>query len=149
MGVVYLVRHGQASFGAADYDQLSELGVTQAKVLGEALRTRLPRADSVVTGTMARHRQTADACLSALGVAVPHQRMAGFNEYDHEEIIVRHIPRYADKGADDAGPCRDAGPSPGVPGAVHAGGRSLGGCRHDEPITPSPGPPSGSAACAR
>jgi broad specificity phosphatase PhoE len=98
MGVVYLVRHGQASFGAADYDQLSEMGVTQAKVLGEALRARLPRVDSVITGTMARHWQTADACLKALGVAVPHQRMAGFNEYDHEEIIVRHIPRYADKG---------------------------------------------------
>lgn len=98
MGVVYLVRHGQASFGAADYDQLSELGATQARVLGEALRTRLPRVDAVVTGTMARHWQTADACLKVLGVAVPHQRMAGFNEYDHEEIIVRHIPRYADKG---------------------------------------------------
>lgn len=98
MGVVYLIRHGQASFGAADYDQLSELGVNQAKVLGEALQARLPRVDSVVTGTMARHWQTADACLKALGVAVPHQRVAGFNEYDHEEIIVRHIPRYADKG---------------------------------------------------
>lgn len=98
MGVVYLVRHGQASFGAADYDQLSELGVTQAKVLGEALQARLPRVDAVITGTMARHWQTADACLKALGVAVPHQRVAGFNEYDHEEIIVRHIPRYVDKG---------------------------------------------------
>ena len=30
MGVVYLIRHGQASFGAADYDQLSELGKLHA-----------------------------------------------------------------------------------------------------------------------
>ncbi|MFP2905716.1 histidine phosphatase family protein [Pyxidicoccus sp. 3LFB2] len=42
MGVVYLVRHGQASFGAADYDQLSETGLAQARVLGETLRPRLP-----------------------------------------------------------------------------------------------------------
>jgi len=27
MGTLYLVRHGQASFGAADYDNLSELGL--------------------------------------------------------------------------------------------------------------------------
>ncbi len=26
MGHLYLVRHGQASFGADDYDQLSDLG---------------------------------------------------------------------------------------------------------------------------
>jgi broad specificity phosphatase PhoE len=97
MGVVYLVRHGQASFGAADYDQLSETGATQARVLGEALRARLPSVDAVVSGTMARHRQTADACLSALGVAVAPKRAAGFNEFDHDEVIVRHAPHYADR----------------------------------------------------
>jgi broad specificity phosphatase PhoE len=97
MGVVYLVRHGQASFGAADYDQLSETGVAQARVLGEALRERLPRVDAVVTGTLARHRQTADACLAALGVELEQRRAAGFNEFDHEEIIVRHTPGYADR----------------------------------------------------
>jgi len=95
MGVVYLVRHGQASFGAADYDQLSETGVAQARVLGEALRERLPRVDTVVTGTLARHRQTADACLAALKVELGPRRLAGFNEFDHEELIVRYAPRYA------------------------------------------------------
>ena len=98
MGVVYLVRHGQASFGAADYDKLSDVGVEQARVLGESLRARLPRVDAVVTGTMLRHRETADACLQALGVTVEPTRMAGFNEFDHEEVMVRHTPRYADAG---------------------------------------------------
>ena len=32
MGVLLLVRHGQASLGAADYDQLSELGHRQAQL---------------------------------------------------------------------------------------------------------------------
>ncbi|RKH62885.1 histidine phosphatase family protein [Corallococcus llansteffanensis] len=98
MGVIYLVRHGQASFGAADYDKLSELGVEQARVLGESLRSRLPRVDVVVTGTMLRHRETAAACLQALGVEVEPRRMAGFDEFDHEEVVVRHMPRYADAG---------------------------------------------------
>ena len=30
-----LVRHGQASFGAANYDQLSDLGMQQSRWLGE------------------------------------------------------------------------------------------------------------------
>jgi broad specificity phosphatase PhoE len=38
MGTLYLVRHGQASFGADDYDQLSELGRRQSVRLGEYLR---------------------------------------------------------------------------------------------------------------
>ncbi|WP_164009647.1 histidine phosphatase family protein [Pyxidicoccus trucidator] len=97
MGVVYLVRHGQASFGAADYDQLSETGVAQARVLGETLRSRLPRADAVVTGTLVRHRQTADACLAALKCDVPQRRSKGFDEFDMDEIIVRHEPRYEDR----------------------------------------------------
>lgn len=97
MGVVYLVRHGQASFGAADYDQLSQTGMAQARVLGETLRLRLPRADAVVTGTLVRHRQTANACLSALGWDLPQRRVAGFDEFDLDELIVRHAPRYADR----------------------------------------------------
>ena len=40
MGTLYLVRHGQASFGAADYDNLSELGHRQAVRLGEYWRER-------------------------------------------------------------------------------------------------------------
>jgi broad specificity phosphatase PhoE len=34
MGQLYLIRHGQASFGAEDYDNLSELGHQQAQQLG-------------------------------------------------------------------------------------------------------------------
>ena len=35
MSLVYLVRHAQASFGARDYDRLSELGRQQARWLGD------------------------------------------------------------------------------------------------------------------
>ncbi|NMO18328.1 histidine phosphatase family protein [Pyxidicoccus fallax] len=97
MGVVYLVRHGQASFGAADYDQLSETGVAQSRVLGETLRPRMPRVDAVITGTLVRHRQTADACLAAMGVKLDARRSAAFDEFDMDEIIVRYEPKYEDR----------------------------------------------------
>ncbi|RKG71428.1 histidine phosphatase family protein [Corallococcus exercitus] len=96
MGALYFIRHGQASFGAADYDKLSDVGVQQARVLGEALRSRLPKVDAVVTGTMLRHLETAESCLVGLGQRVGVQTMEGFNEFDHVEIVERHTPRYAD-----------------------------------------------------
>ncbi|MDR3414868.1 MAG: histidine phosphatase family protein [Nevskia sp.] len=96
MGAVYLIRHGQASFGQADYDALSGTGVEQSRVLGEALRTRLPQVDLVLSGTMRRHRQTADACLAAMRLDAERLEQPGFNEYDHDELVARLEPRYAD-----------------------------------------------------
>jgi broad specificity phosphatase PhoE len=40
VGVILLVRHGQASFGGADYDVLSPSGERQARRLGAALAAR-------------------------------------------------------------------------------------------------------------
>lgn len=97
MGVVYLVRHGQASFGAADYDQLSETGFEQSRVLGESLRERLPPVDAVITGTLARHQQTAGACLAALGLKHELRREPGFDEFNPDELIARHTPRFEDR----------------------------------------------------
>jgi broad specificity phosphatase PhoE len=68
---VVLVRHGQASFGAADYDVLSETGRRQAGAAGEALRGRIGEVRAVVTGSMRRQRETAAACLEAMGLAAP------------------------------------------------------------------------------
>ena len=59
MSSILLVRHGQASFGAADYDNLSDTGHEQSRVLGAALAARGVAPDVVVAGEMRRHRQTA------------------------------------------------------------------------------------------
>jgi broad specificity phosphatase PhoE len=99
MGAIYLVRHGQASFGAADYDQLSELGGRQATLLGEALRTRVPAPAAVWCGRMRRHRQTAEACLAGLGASVPIGVDGGWDEYDHDRLVAVYEPRYRDRAA--------------------------------------------------
>ena len=50
MSVVLLVRHGQASFGAEDYDRLSALGEEQSRLLGSSLAARGVRPEVVVRG---------------------------------------------------------------------------------------------------
>lgn len=97
MASITLIRHGQASFGKADYDQLSELGYEQARHLGTVLREREEPVDAVFIGAMKRHRQTAEACLASAGLsALPLTVLPGFNEFNHEQVIERHEPRFRD-----------------------------------------------------
>ena len=58
MGNLYLVRHGQASFGADDYDVLSALGMQQAQRLGEYFKTKGISFDAALTGTLRRQIST-------------------------------------------------------------------------------------------
>jgi len=97
VGAIYLIRHGQASFGKANYDELSEMGVEQSRALGEVLRARVPTVDAAFSGTQRRHRQTAEACLGAYGYSALPQENAALNEYDSDELVVRYEPRYADR----------------------------------------------------
>lgn len=100
MGTITLIRHGQASFGKANYDQLSELGYEQGRVLGQWLSQCAKPITRVVTGGMARHRQTAEACLETLDETLKpagdwHEE-PGFAEYDHIEMLHRYEPRFGD-----------------------------------------------------
>ncbi len=89
MGHLYLVRHGQASFGAADYDNLSALGHRQALRLGEYFRDKGMQFDTVMTGTLKRHAQTWAGI--AQGMQAPGTLQAnlwpGLNEYDSEAVV--------------------------------------------------------------
>lgn len=98
MPSITLVRHGQASFGQRNYDQLSDKGYAQARQLGLALREREEVIDTVFIGGMLRHRQTAEACLDAMNLHLPLQTLSDFNEFDHEQILARHEPRIHDRG---------------------------------------------------
>lgn len=87
MGNLYLVRHGQASFGAADYDQLSPRGHEQCRLLGAYWRERGQRFDAVFTGTLKRHAQSLAAIVEGLGEALPATALPGLNEYDSEAVV--------------------------------------------------------------
>lgn len=87
MGTLYLVRHGQASFGADDYDQLSELGRRQSERLGQYWRERRLRFDAVLTGTLRRHAQTWAGIAQGAAYEQVAQALPGLNEYDSTAVI--------------------------------------------------------------
>ena len=90
MSSILLVRHGQASFGAADYDDLSPAGHEQSRVLGAALAARGVVPDLVVTGGMKRHAQTADGVLDGAGWSTAVDVDPGWNEFDHLQVLAVH-----------------------------------------------------------
>jgi len=103
MADIYLVRHGQASFGSANYDQLSDLGFEQARLLGQWFANCRKPFRRVVTGGMARHRQTADTCMAelpkALRAEMDWHTDADLAEFDHHEVLLRHCPESGDPAA--------------------------------------------------
>ena len=93
MGTLYLVRHGQASFGADDYDQLSDLGRRQCVQLGRYLRERGRRFDAVLTGTLKRHAQSLAGIAEGLGDTPEPLRWPGLDEYDSHAVIAAVHPQ--------------------------------------------------------
>lgn len=111
MGTLYLVRHGQASFGADDYDVLSELGYRQAVRLGEYFKYKGLTFDAALTGTLKRQIKTFEGICEGMQTGVPQAQAIespltppaakpatpagvgtyslwpGLNEYDSEAVI--------------------------------------------------------------
>ena len=113
-----LVRHGQASAGAADYDCLSERGTEQCRRLGRWLAATGHAFDGVLVGGMKRHAQSAAALAEGYarggGEALPAPELdRGFDEFDHhaifESFTLRHpqgqdLRRAAREGIDALAP---------------------------------------------
>lgn len=90
MPLICLVRHGQASYGAKDYDDLSDLGRTQAWAVGRELARRGLRAPHLVSGTLTRQHDTAQLLAEAAGFKQPPQQDPRWNEYDHLALLNRY-----------------------------------------------------------
>ena len=87
MGTLHLVRHGQASVGAANYDELTARGSVQARRLGAHWRSHGQRFDAVFTGTLKRHAQTLAGIGEALPGLPPAVAVPGLDEYDSLALI--------------------------------------------------------------
>ncbi|WP_347900925.1 histidine phosphatase family protein [Pseudomonas purpurea] len=96
MGSIYLIRHGQASFGAHDYDVLSPTGIRQAEVLGSHLAELGLNFDRCLSGDLRRQQHTANSALAQFttaGLPVPPLEIdAAFNEFDAEAVIRALLP---------------------------------------------------------
>lgn len=114
MGALYLVRHGQASFGSGDYDRLSELGRLQGRLVGEDMAARGLRPDLVIHGGLRRQRETAEALVDGAGWGADIGTVSG--------VPVESDPRWAEYDADEVlTAARDAGMVAGQGTLDHAG----------------------------
>lgn len=88
MGRVLLVRHGQASFGADDYDVLSPTGWEQGRLLGAWLAGHDVVPTAIVRGDMRRHRETLEAMAETAGWSLDGTVVdEQWNEFDHVGIV--------------------------------------------------------------
>lgn len=83
MAELLVVRHGQASFGADNYDLLSDLGRQQARALGDTLRALDWVPDRVITGSLVRQQQT----LAEMNIDREPENHVGWNEYDFHDLL--------------------------------------------------------------
>jgi broad specificity phosphatase PhoE len=100
MPTILLVRHAQASFGSADYDVLSPVGVEQSALLASALARRELQVSKVATGSARRQRDTAAACVPEGGPAIEIDQR--WNEYETDEVLAHHATATA--ALDGTGP---------------------------------------------
>jgi broad specificity phosphatase PhoE len=91
MAELVLVRHGQASFGAEDYDKLSELGWRQSRWLGEYFAERGIAFDRVLRGSLRRHDETLQGIAEGMGVALDGGEDPRLNEYDSHALLSAHL----------------------------------------------------------
>lgn len=97
MTQIALLRHGQASFGSDNYDQLSQTGHQQAQWLGEYLKGLSKSFDRIVIGTMVRHLETANGVLAGLNTSIALEKHAGLNEYNFQGLLDPLKSQYPDQ----------------------------------------------------
>ncbi|TVZ02504.1 histidine phosphatase family protein [Trebonia kvetii] len=105
MGAILLVRHGQASFGSADYDVLSPSGEQQARRLGAALAARGIRPASVISGSMRRQRASAAALVAQAEWPLEVSVDAAWDEFELSGLVP---PTSADQQPRDREAYQDA-----------------------------------------
>ncbi|MDH5433017.1 MAG: phosphoglycerate mutase family protein [Gammaproteobacteria bacterium] len=92
MSHIYLIRHGQASFGQANYDKLSDLGRKQAQTLGEYFAYHQIAFDLVMHGTMERQADTALLMAETAGHNNGLTVEPLLNEFDSDNLAKTYLP---------------------------------------------------------
>jgi len=101
MALLYLIRHGQASFGEKNYDLLSDTGIEQSRALGDFFLQSDIKFDSVYSGSMERQIDTAKYSLKEKGLFDGDINInEGLNEYDHMALLNIAIPYFKENFSD-------------------------------------------------
>lgn len=91
---ITLVRHGQASFGKANYDELSSLGHQQAQWLGEHFAAHSVQHQTIYHGSLVRHQQTFAGIEKGLQSSLSSQVQEGLNEFDFESVVRAYLSQH-------------------------------------------------------
>jgi len=92
MARIIFIRHGQAAFGSASYDSLTDVGKAQAEAVGAHFQSCGVSFDRVLSGEMARQRDSGALALSVMDAPRDVAVLSVFNEYDHMGIITAAKP---------------------------------------------------------
>lgn len=87
---IYLIRHGQASWGHANYDELSRVGVEQCERLGAYLKSLGEPLSAMGMGCLNRHTQSMSALLQGWGADQDLSMPPGdarLDEYDSAAMV--------------------------------------------------------------
>ncbi len=117
MITLLLARHGQASFGAKNYDKLSALGCQQARLLGQHYARTGRRIDTILSGSLVRQRDSAwhfwehyqpsimtdntthtttTHTTPIFDIQRPDNHVLPiFNEFNHEDVFIKASPNLA------------------------------------------------------
>ena len=91
MTIIHLVRHGQASFGKEDYDNLSEIGLKQAFLLGQYFKTINLKFDKIFVGSLKRQIQTYKQIIKSYDKSIDHESTPLLNEYDVKSVLMGFV----------------------------------------------------------
>ncbi len=96
MSEIFMIRHGQASFGENNYDRLSDRGKEQCRVLAEHLYNAGIEFHQVYSGYLERQKETAAIITGYYAekkLFMPDSSIKeGFNEYNSSDIIKSYLP---------------------------------------------------------
>jgi len=97
MSNLLYIRHGQASFGKPDYDQLSEKGYQQGRDLGAHFLKTEYTMDTIYVGPLKRHWQTYEMVkeeYDKAGVSLPEPILfEALNEHRGPEVLKQNLPK--------------------------------------------------------
>jgi broad specificity phosphatase PhoE len=96
MSKIFLIRHGQASFGAENYDLLSDIGREQASALGEYFLTHQISFDAIIHGQMSRQTETAQIMAQAKQFSGDLILDKGADEFDSDRLLAYYLPILAE-----------------------------------------------------
>ncbi len=96
MSEIYMIRHGQASFGEKNYDRLSPMGIVQAEIVARHWVGIGRKIDAIYVGSMKRQIDTAEALVSSYKdkrMYVPEIILdESFDEYDSASVFEAQLP---------------------------------------------------------